>query len=185
METYPNALSVRMIEEYFYCPMLIHYKYVLGIKKPPSLWSTLGLQVQEELSGYVEENYRVIGRQVRLESKKHGLVGVVDYIVEYSGGHAPLEIKYSGKLRPWWKYTLIAYAILIEENYGRPVKIALLVTPGPTTKILTIRENDRKYLEKTVRKIKRILDGKDQAKPHPSRTCRNCDYKDICQYKTQ
>ena len=183
METSPNIISVRMIEEYFYCPMLIHYKYILGIKKPPSLWSQLGLQVQEELAEYVEKNYRILGKQVRLESKKHGLIGVVDYIVEYNKAPAPLEIKYSHKLRPWWKYTLIAYALLIEENTGKPVKTAILVTPGPTTIIHTIRENDRKHLEKTINKIKQILDGEKQPKPKPSKTCRNCDYRGVCRYR--
>ncbi len=180
MDACPETISVRMIEEYTYCPMLIYYKYVLGIRRQPSLWSNVGLQIQDELSSYVEERYRVIDRQVRLESRALGIVGVVDYIVEYSNMPVPLEIKYSWRLKPWWKYTLVAYTVLLEENMGKPVKTAILVLPGPKTIFLNIRENDREYLMRTVHTIRMIIGEGKQPRPRPSRTCRSCDYRDLC-----
>ncbi len=180
MNAYPEIISVRMIEEYTYCPMLIYYKYVLGIRRQPSLWSNVGLHIQEELSSYVEERYRVIDRQVCLKSKSLGIIGVVDYVVEHNNMPAPLEIKYSRRLKPWWKYTLIAYAVLLEENIGKPIKTALLVMPGPKTIILNIRENDRRYLINTVHTIQMILEEGKQPRPRPFRTCRSCDYRDLC-----
>lgn len=175
--------SIRMVEEYIFCPMMFNYKYVLGINKPPSLWSELGLRIQEELSRYVEENYVVLGRQVYMESEKYMLSGIVDYVVKYMGRPAPLEIKYTKRLKPWWKYTLTAYALLVEETYNKPVKTAILIMPGPRTKIIYITDSDRRYIVETVKTIDRILKGEIEPKPKPSKQCTNCDYKDICPYK--
>ena len=181
MENYRNLFNVRMLEEYIFCPMMYYYKYVLGITNIPSLWSIVGNKVQEELSRYVEEKFKIIDKQKYLESRKHRLAGIVDYIVEYRNGIAPLEIKYSKRLRPWWKYTLVAYALLIEENYLKPVKTAILLIPGPKTIIININDSDREYIEKTIEDMKQILEGRKE--PKPTKTCTNCDYKNICHYK--
>lgn len=185
MENPENKFTVRMVEEYIFCPLVFYYKYVLGIKKPPSLWSNLGRQVEEELSRYVEEHYNVIGKQVFLESKKYSLAGIVDYIVKYRGTYTPLEIKYSRKLKPWWKYTLTTYALLVEETYYKPVKNAILIMPGPKTTIINITSNDRNYIIKTLENMKKTLEEQTTPKPTPSKSCINCDYKNICPYQTK
>lgn len=185
MENHNKLFNVRMLEEYVFCPMMFYYKYVLGIRNPPNLWSVVGNKVQEELSHYVEENYEVIAKQAYLESRRYGLTGIVDYIVKYQDTPTPLEIKYSKRMKPWWKYTLVAYALLIEENYDKPVKTAILVIPGPRTIIINITDSDRKHILKTLENMKKTIEGTKQPKPTPSKTCTNCDYRNICPYKNK
>lgn len=178
MASYNNLFNVRMLEEYIFCPLIFYYKYVLGITNIPSLWSTIGLDIQEELTSYVEENYKILEKQAFLKSEKYCLTGVVDFIIEYMNNPAPLEIKYSKKIKPWWKYTLTAYALLIEEKYLKPVKTAVLILPGPKTIIINITDNERRYVEKTIQNMKKIFEETKQ--PKPTRNCTNCDYKNIC-----
>jgi CRISPR-associated exonuclease Cas4 len=176
-------LTVRDLEEYFFCPRMFYYKHVLGIDRGPGLWSDLGREVQEELSGFVEENYRVVGHEVYMESARLRLRGRVDYVVETRDGLAPLEIKYSRRLKPWWKYTIVAYALLVEEYYGRPVKHGYLVIPGPNTMRIDIMDEDRAYVLEAIRNCERILRGEYIPRPYRSPSCTNCDYRDIC-YKS-
>jgi len=171
-----ERLSVRQVEEYIFCPMVFYFKEVLGIEAPVGLWSAVGRQVQEELAAAVEERFKVIGRQVYIESSRLPLCGTVDYVVE---GPAPLEIKYTKRLKPWWKYTLVLYALLVEEAYGRPVKAAYLATPGPSFLRLLISDHDRQFALHALNSALKVLHG-ETPRPHESKSCRNCDYRWLC-----
>ncbi len=173
-------LRVRDLEEYFFCPRMFYYIHVLGIEREPGLWSSIGKEVQEEVSGFIHESFRVVGEEVFLESMELGVRGRIDYLVETSTGLAPLEVKYSKRIRPWWKYVLVLYALLVEDQYGKPVKQAYMVTSSKKTFIVNIEDHDRRYVLESINRARKILDGETIPRPHYSKTCINCDYKKHC-----
>ncbi|WP_248784116.1 CRISPR-associated protein Cas4 [Desulfurococcus mucosus] len=173
-------LLVRDLEEYFFCPFAFYLSRVAGEARAPGLWSEVGKDVQAELSSHVESRYKVIGREVFLESVRLRLRGRVDYVVELHGLPAPLEVKHSRRLRPWWKYTLVAYAMLAEEKYSKPVKQALLILPGPREIRLEVASEDRRRVEEALTAATAILEGRLTPRPYESRSCINCDYSAAC-----
>lgn len=173
-------LIVRDLEEYFFCPRMFYYKHVLGYEKQPRLWSSIGREIQEELSSYIHSRFKVVDEEVYLESNRLGVRGRVDYIVETEAGIAPLEVKYSRRLKPWWRYTLVLYALLIEDHYGKPVKQAFMVIPSKRVYMLNIEDHDRRYVIESIRRARRIIEGYETPRPYPSRSCMSCDYQEYC-----
>jgi len=159
---------------------MYYYKHVLGIARKPGLWSELGKEIQEELSKYVEQNFKIIDKEVYLEDQDLGICGRVDYVVEDNNGVAPLEVKYTKKLKPWWKYTIVAYALLMETKYGKPVKNGYLLIPKPVVIKINITDSHRRYILESIDKIRAILNGRYIPRQQTTRSCRNCDYRDIC-----
>lgn len=175
-----DFLTVRDLEEYFYCPRMFYLKHVLGMRRPVGLWSGLGMEVQEELARYIEENYRVVRREALIEDVELGVRGRVDYVVEDPPGLAPLEVKYSRRIKPWWRYTIVLYALLLEASMGKPVKRGYIVFPGPRVRVVEIYDSDRGYVVDSVKKCRRILGGEAVPRPYVSNSCINCDYRVVC-----
>ncbi|OYT39710.1 MAG: CRISPR-associated protein Cas4 [Desulfurococcales archaeon ex4484_58] len=173
-------LSVRDLEEYFFCPKMFYYIHVVGIQREPGMWSEIGRQIQAELSSFVEEKCRVFDREVYVESESLGVRGRVDYVVDCNAGIAPLEIKYSRRVKPWWTYTLTLYALLVEEKYGKPVKHAYLVLPGPRIYDILITDQHRSYVLEAIEKCRKILGGEYVPRAYRSHSCINCDYRKYC-----
>jgi CRISPR-associated exonuclease Cas4 len=173
-------LSVRDVEEYFFCPRMFYYKHVLGDIRESGLWSSIGSTVQSELSDFVRKNFEVVEEEAYLEDEMLGVRGRVDYIVKDNYLLAPLEIKYSRRLKPWWKYTITLYGILLENKYGVPVKRGYMVIPGPKIIVFDIMDHDRRYVLESINKCRDILSGKYVPKPYFSHSCINCDYRNRC-----
>ena len=100
----------------------------------------------------------------------------------------PIEIKYmkSNKGKPWQdhKYQLTAQALLIEENYKKPVDRGYIYyqQDGKTIRI-RIDDNDKQYTKHIIKKILEVITTE---KPPKTRTPKNkctggCGYRWICQ----
>ncbi len=171
-------LAVREVEEYFFCPMLFYYKNFLGMERPKGLWSDLGREIQEEISKFVRSKFKVVDSQVLLKSERLGVVGKVDFLVEVDGKVLPLEIKYSRRMRPWWRYTLVLYGMLLEDLIKRPVKSGFLLLKKRILRI-DFRDEDRRYVTQAIEKCRRIMNG-DVLRSFTSRSCENCDFRSMC-----
>ena len=172
-------LTVREVEEYFFCPMLFYYRNSLGMEAPKELWAELGREVQEELSSFVKSNFRIVGREVGLKSERLRVIGKVDFVVEEGGKIAPLEVKYSKRVKKWWRYSLVLYAMLLEDLVKKPVKRAFLLLLGPRLVGIEVRDSDRNFVLRAVEKCRRIIQG-EVPRPMPSRSCENCDFRRMC-----
>ena len=183
MGTSKSDLIVREIEEYFFCPRAFYIMVALGQERPIGFWSDLGKEIEEEVANKLQKIFKRVERGRLIENKRLGVVGKIDLIVYEGNSVAPLEIKYSAKVRPWWRYSLVLYAILLEEDIKKPVKHAYLyLTEAKKEKLVKvdIRDADREYVEACVRKCREIVEGFVEPKPMTSKSCENCDYKHIC-----
>mgnify|MGYP001772823874 CR=1 FL=1 len=174
-----RLISVRELEEYFFCPMLFYYRNALGMEVEKGLWADLGKEAQEECRELIRRNFEVIGEEVELRSDRLGLIGKVDFIVREREGIAPLEVKYSRRARIWWRYTLVAYSMLLEESSGKPVKHAYLYLEGGKIIKLNLKDRDRRIVLMAIEECGRIVDGKVPRR-YESRSCKNCDFRQKC-----
>ena len=173
-------LWVRELEEYFFCPLVFYYSAVLGIGKDSGYWADLGKELQEEAEKKISEMFNVYDKELEVSSESLGVKGKVDFVVEIEGSFAPLEVKYSFRMRPWWKYSAILYAILLEDTFNKPVKFCFLyLTESDRLVKIKITDEDRQFVFKSVEDCRRILKGV-VPKPKVSKSCENCDYVSLC-----
>lgn len=173
-------LWVREIEEYLFCPMVFYYSVALSIDTPKGYWADLGRELQEDVESLIEERFEVFAKEFEVESERLGVKGKVDYVIRDGRSLAPLEVKYSSKVRPWWRYSAALYGILLEDTIKKPVKKCyLFLTESNDFVSFHITDEDRRFVERAVKDCYEILSGKIP-KPMESHSCKNCDYREFC-----
>ncbi len=173
-------LRVRDVEEYFFCPFVFYLSTVLNIGRGVGAWAELGKELQREISDTIRRNFEVCWEECELESATLGVRGKVDFVVKDGSSLAPLEVKYSSKLKPWWRYTAVLYAMLLEEEIRKPVKRSFVyLTESGEVAEIEIGDEDRAYVLRSVEECYKILEG-EQPKPRASKSCENCDYRVLC-----
>ncbi len=170
-------LIVREVEEYFYCPVVFYFSTVLGQGRFLGAWADLGKKIQEKVKEKIKKKFDVVEEEFEVVSERLRVRGKVDFLLE---GNEPLEIKYSSNVKPWWKYTLVLYSVIIEDMFKKPVKEAWLYL-SESSKIVKIKiyDEDRRYVEECVKRCHRILDRFEEPRPLRFR-CSSCDYRDVC-----
>lgn len=173
-------LSVREVEEYFFCPLLFYYKSYLGMETQKGFWADLGKKAQEEAEKEIRKRFEILGKEMELRSDRLNVVGKVDFVVKKGEEIAPLEVKYSGRLRPWWKYSIVLYGMLLEDQMKKPVKSGIiLVTRGMKFINVKIGDGERRFVELSLERCRRIMEG-EIPRAYRSRSCENCDLRERC-----
>ncbi len=119
-----------------------------------------------------------------LFSRRYGLTGKPDYLLQLAHGYVPVEVKPTR--RAAYPYDsdlmqLVAYCLLVEEMTGRPPPYGLLryadatfrvdYTPAVRTELLAILEDMRADLE-----------AADCSRSHDEpRRCAGCGFFDVCE----
>jgi len=193
-------VSVTDIKHYVYCPRLVYFDKVLH--------ATPVFGSQQEEGKESHEDY--VGKELRrkdaiyyspefvgaekllfssLSSDALGLQGNVDLIIKTAKGEfVPVEYKNmrsdDGRVCMDHKYQLVAYALLIEENFGAIVKRGF-VNYIPETLILQfeITPTMKSHVKRVLGHIKRII--REEELP-PVRVAKHkcqggCGHKQTCQ----
>lgn len=192
-------ISVTDIKHYIYCPRIIYFDKVLHAQ--PVFGS------QQEDSKELHEDY--VKKELRrkdavyyspdfieaekllftsLSSSALGLQGNVDCIIKISNGERiPVDYKNmaSDKEHIWMdhKYQLVAYALLIEENFGTIVKRGFVnYIPESLVLQLEITPTMKSYVKRVLGHIKRIITTEELP---PIRVAKQkcgggCGYKHVC-----
>lgn len=185
-------LRVSDIKQYIYCPRIMYYYYVLPIPRRITRKMEYGniehieirhLEKRRSFKAYgIAEGIRDF--QVYLESKKLSLNGVLDMMITTGKGEVyPVEFKHSlSKDGLHQKYQLAAYAMLMEENYGKPVRHGFLyLIPSKTVVPIEITISMREYVKKTLSAIRNII-SKERMPSYmrSEKRCTNCEFKNYC-----
>jgi len=130
-------ITVTDIKHFLYCPRIIYYEHVLHAKPIFGSQQKEGRNLHEE---YVKKEARRSGAIyyskefenakkmyfVNLCSQNLNLKGTIDLLIIADNEYIPVEYKNTTTDRghPWTdhKYQLVAYALLIDENYQTTVK---------------------------------------------------------------
>ncbi|MFB3897694.1 MAG: CRISPR-associated protein Cas4 [bacterium] len=183
------------VVEYSYCPRFIYFERVLMIPQHEEnrykviVGRELHKERTEQNQEYLRKKLGVIDKQtnVWMASEQLHLKGEVDEVLFLDDGTAaPLDYKYaewSGKIYQSNRIQSILYALLIQENFHKPVTRGFLIYVRSKNhlEILQFTEAAFEFAKETICDIITII----QRAKFPKRTkwttrCADCCYKNIC-----
>jgi CRISPR-associated exonuclease Cas4 len=195
-----DFVSVTDIKHYVYCPRLVYFDRVLHATPVFGSQQEDSKELHED---YVEKELRrkdavyyspeFVGAEkllfTSLCSSALGLQGNVDLMIKTARGeYVPVEYKNMnsdrGRICMDHRYQLVAYALLIEENYETVVRRGCVdYIPEALILQMEITPTMKSYVKRVLGHIKRII--KDEELP-PVRVAKQkcgggCGHKQICQ----
>ncbi len=139
----------------------------------------LGDELWENITPKVKPEYRI-------SSETLGLRGIIDELEVYDSSLVPIELK-TGKapaegVWPGHKIQAGAYALLIEDSFGTPVRSAVVrYLDTNVSREITINPFLRQEIKELIDKVNKLLkSGKIPDFPSNENKCNACDLKDIC-----
>ena len=192
-----NTVSITPTEviEYLFCPRFIYFMECLKIPQHENLRYKvlMGREVHERKAKvnreYVRKKIGCVDKEISvyLSSPKYKIRGIVDEVLSLADDTmAPLEYKFA-EYRPYVFKThrtqLALEALLIQENYGKPVKRGFLVYVRSKNFLREVlfKQSDYENASKIVEEILRIVQNGYYPKKTKSKVkCVDCCYKNIC-----
>ncbi|WP_242841654.1 CRISPR-associated protein Cas4 [Desulfitibacter alkalitolerans] len=184
-------LRVGDIKQYLFCPRVIYFHHVCPVPRKYTGKMELGqeehlelerLEKRRRLKRYnLEEGERIF--HTGLYSERLGLEGKLDLHIVQKNYIYPVEIKHThGTPYLNHKYQVIAYAMLLEEYYHKPIRCGFLYFT--TTEVIyeiEITPNARKYVLEIMAKIRKIIQNENMpSPPRKSRRCIDCEFRRWC-----
>jgi CRISPR-associated exonuclease Cas4 len=181
-------IDVSDITQYLYCSRKIYFMKVMGLRilKPKM---EMGKEIHEGIYSKLKRRKRIwrvdaeIVENVYLESESYGIKGYIDAILNSGGELTPVDVKYTrfNEIFYNWKMQLVAYAVLVEENFGCIVKKVLVYLTETKDWIeVSIFPEDREALKRIVKRIKEIILNERYPPATKSRKCDYCEMSKIC-----
>ncbi len=190
-----DYITVADIKQYFFCPRIVYFIHALGIKERSTGSMEEGREQHEKLRKKEERRLTLALKRrwgkwnkkfgVRLSSPRLGLTGILDALLERNGEYVPVEYKIAQAPRrppPNHYYQLVAYSLLVEENYNILVRRGLIYY-SQNDKILEayITEQAKQYLIYSILpKIREITHGEYPDTKQKAAKCKNCGYYSYC-----
>ncbi len=193
-ETTPMITPSEVIE-HMYCTRFTYFMNCLNIPQHEELrYKVLkGREIhdkQENINrGYLRKKLGCIDKDISiyLASKKLGVRGIVDEVLHLSDGTlSPLDFKYAAYTDFTFethKVQSVLYALLIMENYGKPVEKGYICYTRSENRIKEIVYSDKMFnhAKDIVSEIFRvILKGYFPKKNSYKSKCIDCCYRNIC-----
>lgn len=192
-----TTLEVTDIKQWRYCPRVVWYHYCLPMIRPITTLMEHGITSHTDEVGREERrSLRTYGVQhgerafdVRVRSPALGLRGRVDLAIALpdrgSAGAAALVVEYKDSEQPvgqHFKLQLAAYALLIEEAWGLPVRDGFVYRiPLRKAERVPITPALRQQVRDTVQAIQRAIATEAlPAPPASRRPCVACEFRRFC-----
>lgn len=184
-------LEVTDIKQYVYCRRIPYYRYCLPAIRPVTYGMRAGIQSHTEQQAREERRslrpYRIASGErifdVMLRSDRLGLVGKLDMAVRLEHEAVVVDYKLSpGAAGMHFKAQLAAYALLLEEAWGMPVRRAFLYhIPDRTAEEVAISSVLRQRVEHATADIQRIVATEYMPPPPANRArCISCEFRRFC-----
>ena len=181
------------ILNYLYCPRYIYYQYVLEIPQFEEKYFLVekGREIhdlrQVRNKEYLRKRIGLTKKYISPYLTNGKLRGRPDEVLELDDGTmAPLDYKFSryeNKIYEPIRQQLIAYAVLIEDNFKKPVNKAFVVFVRSNNHLETlgITDNDKEMIRESISKILDIINNEIYpAATGNKKKCLNCTYRNIC-----
>lgn len=189
------SITPSQVMEYLYCPRFIYFMECLNIPQHEEqrFKVQIGRTVHEKKSNlnkeYMRKKIGCINKEmsVYLSSSQYKIRGILDEVLWLEDGTiSPLEYKFAKfheRLFSTYKMQLTLQAMLIKENYHKPVNNGFLVFVRSKNYLLNvpIKEIDINKANKIVNLILEIIQkGIYPNKTRSTSKCIDCCYKNIC-----
>jgi len=184
-------LTVTDVKQYVYCPRIVFFTYCIPLRRPITYKMEEG-KLQHEHTQELERrrSLRAYGLtkgerafSIRLHSERLGLSGLLDMAIITPGEVIPVEYKHStGKLGLNHKYQLVAYGLLCEEKWDKPVRRGFFyLIPSKRAQEVTITPNGRRFVKRMLYEMREMI--RKEAMPPPTRhrgRCAECEFRRFC-----
>jgi CRISPR-associated exonuclease Cas4 len=182
--------TITDLKQYSYCPRIFYYHSCLPHVRPITYKMERGIAVHQDepqrakrrslshIDGEVTAQYF----EMAIQSPTLKLSGKIDEVLETERGWIPIDYKLANKAGFHFKVQLAAYALLLEEAKGTPVKYGYLyLIPRRKTEEVPITPK----LKATVRKSLEVMEdiARFETMPPPTewrQRCVDCEFKRFC-----
>lgn len=184
-------LKVSDVKQFLYCPRVVYFTYVMPVHRKVTRKMEYGKEEHLELErlerrrGFRSYDLSEGERRYRTKlcSERLGVEGVLDMHIMCGSGCFPVEFKNTSR-HPGLnhKYQLVCYAMLLEDEYGKPVRHGYLyLIPGKRVHVVEMTPNARTFVRKTLGRIKMMI-ARESFPPAPGRParCFECEYRNYC-----
>ena len=189
--------EVTDLKQWTYCPRVLYYRYCLPEIRPVTDLMAAGIRSHSDEAGREERrSLRAYGLtvgerafDVELRSTALGLRGRLDLAIAVPERQAPraeaivVEYKDSEKpAGPHFKLQLAAYALLLEEAWGLPVRRGFIYAiPLRKAEIIPITPALRQKVRQTVDAMRAAVAGERMPDaPASRRPCVSCEFRRFC-----
>lgn len=184
------------VKQYFFCRRIPFLMHALGVRERTT-WSMEEGKISHEKLRRKEERRATVAIKrrwkgweksfgVRLRCAELGLAGILDVLLRRGYEYVPLEFKEAekplGRVPPNHLYQLAAYAVMVERLFNTVVRRGLIYYARSDALVEVPLTVDRKrYVEKVVREIRRMVEDGRIPKPRGSRgKCEGCGFRRYC-----
>jgi CRISPR-associated exonuclease Cas4 len=188
-------LEVTDLKQWTYCPRVVFYRYCLPRVRPITYSMERGIQAHEEMAAREERRslhaYGLASGErffdVALRSERLQLSGRIDLVIRVETPQGPEGIVVDYKLSEreagsHFKLQLAAYALMLEEAWGIPVRRAFLYhIPQRKAEAISLTPALRRQVETTIAAIRQAIQGESMPKP-PAYLgqCIACEFRRFC-----
>ena len=201
-------LTVSDIKQYFYCPRIVYFNYLMPSFRPITYKMEEGkvrqaeeirLELRRSLSRFGIKGIKPHARKqtgdmdaqklfgVRLTSHRLGLTGVVDMAIIAHNEVIPVDFKdgafSTGEVVAiHHKYQLLTYGLLLQELYRKRAQRGFIHSlEDGNTKSVYFTDGAREFLMGKIKKIRQMIQKEilPYETPHKGR-CNECEFKPVC-----
>ena len=193
----PISLEVTDLKQWRYCPRVVWYRYCLPTIRPVTDLMRHGIAHHRDEEGREERrSLRPYGLtagerhfDLSLRSERLGLRGRLDLAIAVPGRASPgaeavvVEYKDSEqRVGPHFKLQLAAYALLLEEAWGLPVRTSWVYQiPLRRAERVPITPMLRRQVGEVTAAIKAAIQGEAMPEaPASRRPCASCEFRRFC-----
>lgn len=195
-EVEEGFLSVLDVKDYVYCPRVVYFRRVLHAKEEMGSQQAEARESHGKLDEKEARRKSVVPYRKDLEggeksfsvplvSRRLELQGILDCLVKLAGDLIPIDYKFtkSNRKQAWahHKYQLVAYAMLVEDNFGGVVKKGFIYyVPEELLVEIPVTQGTREFVKKVLTRIRRIMQSEEPplVRVNPKRC--SCGLRWIC-----
>lgn len=184
-------LEVTDLKQFVWCPRIPYYRYCLPRIRPVTYAMREGiLSHQEESDREERRSLRPYGLtsgerffDVAVRSARLGLVGRIDLVIRQEQEALVVDYKLTrDPVGPHYRIQVAAYALLLEEAWGLPVKRGFIYQiPLQRADEVVLTERLQRSVRMTIEAIRRSVDAEAIPPPVARRSrCVSCEFRRFC-----
>lgn len=148
-------IPANVIRQWCFCPRVVYYRELLNLSDHKPLWVEQGEKKHLDIKlllrrrrflkiGIAQGSYYY---DYPISSQKYGLTGKIDLIVECKDAIYPFDYKTSMKIHRGQIMQMLAYAVMVQEKFNKPVPFGIFLYGDKGKMIKTVDITEDRVLE--------------------------------------
>ena len=185
-----HLFTITDLKQYIYCPRILFYHACLPDIRPVTYKMEAGIKAHEvEQKRAARRTLKMVdvanGNRlfdVNVTSSQFSLTGQVDEVVETESELIPVDYKLARREGYHFKLQLVAYALLLEETFQKPVRHGFLyLIPIRKVVEVVITPKMRQEIIAAISAMHQIAEQEQMPPPTDWRQrCADCEFRRFC-----